>query len=320
MRWLKSSVRQGLKTLLVLCLAAGSPAAGQTAFVTCQSGEVLSIIDLTTGTQTAQWPVPGKPAGISVAADGAVFTVSPDSKTVRRFEPTGREAAQTQLDGGPIGVAHDAARGRLFISDWYNSRIWVLDDQTLETRGELTTGAAPAGLAISDDGRFLASADRDADQVSIFDAQTLNLFTRLDVGARPFGLRYAPDGRLFVGNVGTNDVSVIDEGGRQVTATIPVGARPYGVAFAQGRAFVSNQYEDSVSVIDLGTLRHEGKISVGEYPEGIDNTADGTRIVVANWFENTISVIDAKTLNVVNVFETGDGPRAFGEFLLGGEE
>jgi YVTN family beta-propeller protein len=312
-------VRQGLKGLVLLCLAAGSPVAGQTAFVTCQSGEVVSVIDLKTGQETARWAVPGKPAGISVAIDGSVFTVSPESKTVRRFAPTGKEAAQTRLDGGPIGVAHDAARGRLFISDWYNSRIWVLDDQTLDTRGELTTGAAPAGLAISDDGRFLASADRDADQVSVFNAETLSLVARLDVGSRPFGLRYAPDGRLFVGNVGTNDVSVIDAQGSRITATIPVGARPYGVAFAQGRAFVSNQYEDSVSVINLDTLRHETKISVGEYPEGVDNTADDSRIVVANWFENTISVIDAKTLTVVDVIETGDGPRAFGEFLLGGE-
>ena len=320
MRWSRRLARPALKAFALLCSVAGIPAAGDTAFVTCQNGEVLSILDLDTGEETAQWSVPGKPAGISVTSAGEIYTVSPDSKTIRRFARDGSELAQVQLDGGPIGVAHDADRGRLFISDWYNSRIWVLDDQTLQVSSELVTGAAPAGLALSDDGRFLASADRDGDQVSIFNAESLNTHAQITVGARPFGLRYAPDGRLFVGNVGTNDVSVIDAGGTTVTATIPVGERPYGVAFAAGRAFVTNQYEDSVSVIDLITLSHEAKIYVGEYPEGIDDTSDGKHLVVANWFGNTVSVIDAHSLTVVNEIATGDGPRAFGEFLLGGEE
>ncbi|WP_245306335.1 beta-propeller fold lactonase family protein [Roseovarius aestuariivivens] len=319
-RWSIASVRRGRKLLLCLCLAAGSPAAGDTAFVTCQNGEVLSILDIDSGEERARWLVPGKPAGVSVAPDGSVFTVSPDSKTIRKFSPDGALLGKIVLDGGPIGVAHDAVRGRLFVSDWYNSRIWVLNDETLDIQTELVTGAAPAGLALSDDGQFLASADRDADQVTVFLADTLTLHARVTVGIRPFGLRYAPDGRLFVGNVGSNDVSVIATDGSDVIETVPVGARPYGVAFAQGRAFVTNQYEDSVSVIDLSSLATIGKVSVGEYPEGIDNTSDGRRIVVANWFENTVTVIDAATLDVVNEIETGDGPRAFGEFVLGGKE
>lgn len=287
------------------------------AYVTCQNGEVISVLDLDNGDLVAEWPLPEKPAGIALFEDEFV-TISPDSKQVRRFDrASGTLLAETTLDGGPIGVALDPARGRLFVSDWYNARIWVLDSKNLTTLSELAVGAAPAGLALSGDGQLLASADRDADQVSIFDAATLKRQHTVDVGNRPFGLRFDPYGRLWVGNVGSNDVSVIDQG--QVIATVDVGDRPYGVAFAQGRAFVSNQYDNTVSVIDLTGFDERARVDVGEYPEGIDDTADG-RIVVANWFDNTVSVIDATTLEVLETIETGDGPRAFGEFVFGEDQ
>lgn len=306
-----------VRNALALAFLAAAPAFADVAYVTCQNGEVLSVIDLETG-QSQSWPVPGKPAGVAVGA--SVYTVSPDSKEVRRLSPDdGAELALTTLDGGPIGIALDEARGRVFVSDWYNARIWVLNAETLALLAELPTGAAPAGLALSGDGKWLASADRDADQVSVFDAETLELHTQVGVGTRPFGLGFGPQGRLFVGNVGSNDVTVIDPSSGAPLATVPVGERPYGVAFAKGRAFVSNQYEDSVSVIALDTLTPTARIDVGEYPEGIAATADGTRIVVANWFDNTISVIDAETLSVLKDHDTGDGPRAFGAFLLGGD-
>lgn len=309
-----------LAPTLAMTLAATSVAAGDLAYVTCQNGDGVSVLDLAQGTQHQHWDVSGKPAGVASHASG-VFTVAADSKTIRRHDPaTGDVQAQALLDGGPIGIAHDPRRNRVFISDWYHARIWVLNATDLTQTAELEVGAAPAGLALSDDGLLLASADRDADQVSIFDAETLGLLHRVDVGTRPFGLRFAPDGRLFVGNVGSDDLSVIDAARGVVLKTVAVGARPYGVAFAKGRAFVTNQYADTLSVIDLGTLTQVATLETGEYPEGIDTTSDGTGIVVANWFENSVIIFDAGTLSVIKNIETCDGPRAFGTFILGGNE
>ena len=121
-----------------------------------------------------------------------------------------------------------------------------------------------------------------------------------------------------MGNVGSNDVSVLDADTGDLLATVPVGDRPYGVAFAQGAAFVSNQYAGTVSVLDLATLDQRAVLTVGDYPEGIDTSADGSLVIVANWFDNTLSVIDAATLDVVHEIEVGDGPRAFGRFILSG--
>lgn len=311
--------RLGLRaTDLALCvipfLVAAQVAAGDLAYVTNQNSSDLSILDLDARTEIARIPIPGKPAGITLD-DKVIYTVSPDSKTVRKLSRTGEIQAETVLDGGPIGVALDKMRGRLFVTDWYNARLWVLDAATLETQQSLTTGSAPAGVALSPDGAWLVSADRDADQITIFDAETLAAHASVTVGLRPFAVTFGPDGRIFTADVGSDSLTVVDPATAKILATIPTGARPYGVAFAGGKGFVSNQYADTVTVFDLATLTPSDLIDVGEYPEGIGATTDGSVIVVANWFSNSVSLIDSTSHEIIGEIATGDGPRAFGTFI-----
>ncbi|MFD1156300.1 YncE family protein [Roseovarius aestuarii] len=317
MRW-----RRGLPAIRTLAVAifgcAAWPVAAEFAFVTNQNSSDLSVLDLEVHAEVARIAVPGMPAGIAVGR-GAFYTVSADSKEVRRFAlRDGALLAEVTLDGGPIGIAYGAVRDRVYVSDWYNARIWVLDAGDLSVTGELRTGSAPAGLVVSPDGTWLASADRDADQVSVFDLDSGELRYAVTVGVRPFGLSLGPRGRLFTADVGSDSVTVVDPQQGRVVTTIKVGTRPYGISFAQGSGFVTNQYADTVSVFDLETLSVTHTLQVGEYPEGTDVTGDGRFVLVANWFSNTVSVIDAQSKTVVGEIETGDGPRAFGRFVADG--
>ncbi|MQW89020.1 YncE family protein [Sinorhizobium saheli] len=318
MRSKRSSANSRIKLAVVLAaLALPGGALADYAYVTNQSSSDLSVVDLDRMVEVGRIAVPGQPAGVAVAPRlGAVFTVSPDAKMLRRFGmPAGAPVAERKLDGGPIGVAVDERRGRVFVSDWYNARVFVIAADGLATLTVLATGSAPAGLALSRDGRWLATADRDANQVSIFDAETLTLRHRVTVGLRPFGLTFSPDGRLFSADVGSNTVTAVDPASGRVLGHVTTRDRPYAVAFASGRGFVTNQYDDSVSVFDARSLAAIAVIDTGEYPEGIDASADGRRIIVANWFSNSLTVIDAESLEIVGEVTTGDGPRAFGRFV-----
>lgn len=320
------SVLRGTETrssgVLILCLLltvpTGAPAlAGSFAFVTNQSSSDLSVLDLDGRREIRRIPVDGQPAGIAVsAALNAFYTVSPDTKTVRRFSLSScKILAQTEVPGGPVGIAAAPPAGLVFVSDWYNARIFVLDAESLAAVGELETGGAPAGLVVAGDGSWLASADRDSNQVSIFDLPEMTLRARVTVGERPFGIAVDPQGRIHVANVGSDDVTIIDPQSATVTATVPVGDRPYGIAFAGGHAFTTDQYSDTVSVYRLSDFERDATLEVGEAPEGIDVTPDGRLIVSTNWFSNTVSLIDPVTINVIGEIGTGDGPRAVGRFI-----
>jgi 40-residue YVTN family beta-propeller repeat len=56
-------------------------------------------------------------------------------------------------------------------------------------------------------------------------------------------------------------------------------------------------------------------IPVGDKPEGISTHSDDQHVYVANWFDGTVSVIDANTLKVTETIKTGEGSRAFGQFI-----
>ncbi|PDT79740.1 beta-propeller fold lactonase family protein [Sinorhizobium sp. BJ1] len=315
----KRSSANSLRLLAAVLVGLATPdgTVADYAYVTNQSSSDLSVVDLDRMVEVGRISVAGQPAGIAVAPKlAAVFTVSPDSKMLRRYGiPGGAPVAERRLDGGPIGVAVDERRGRVFVSDWYNARVFVIAADGLATLKVLSTGSAPAGLALSPDGKWLATADRDANQVSIFDAETLTLQHRVTVGSRPFGVTFSPDGRLFSADVGSNTVTAVDPVSGRVLGRAATRERPYAVAFASGRGFVTNQYDDSVSVFDAQSLAAVALINTGEYPEGIDTSTDGRQIVVANWFSNSLTVIDSNSLKVIGEIATGDGPRAFGRFL-----
>jgi YVTN family beta-propeller protein len=79
--------------------------------------------------------------------------------------------------------------------------------------------------------------------------------------------------------------------------------------------FVTNQDDSTVSVVDTQSLKQIAVLNVGDKPEGISTHTDDQHVYVANWLDNNVSVIDANTLKVVNTIATGEGSRAFGEFI-----
>ena len=104
-------------------------------------------------------------------------------------------------------------------------------------------------------------------------------------------------------------------GTRQRVAALFAAVLCAAPSAADERAFVTNQYAGTVSVIDLDEWEKIADLPTGEYPEGIASSADGASVYVANWFDNSLVRIDVASLRVIAEARTGDGPRAFGQFI-----
>src|SRR5260221_450738 len=94
--------------------------------------------------------------------------------------------------------------------------------------------------------------------------------------------------RVYVANLGSDSVSVVDVDTNLVVATIPLQqfSRPQGLALTPDAAklYVTHENANFVSVIDTATNTVTTIVTVGSSPRGIDITPDGTRAFVANTF------------------------------------
>lgn len=302
--------------VMAVALAGASAAAGDLAFVTSQTADRLSVVDLGTGRILAEAHVPGAPAPVAYDAErGRAYVIAADTGRLHVLDEAARPVRTVDLGAGAFGLA--AGLGGVFVTDWYGARLTRLDAE-LRPVWSVPTGAAPAGVALAGrdaQGRALvATADRDADRIGIFDAETGARRHHVPTaGAHPFGLTFH-EGLLYSADVQGDVVSVVDPVAGRRVGQVPTGSHPYAVAFAGGRGFVTDQYDGTVTVFDPATRQVVATVAVGDYPEGIAPLPDGSGVAVANWDSDTLTVLDAQSLEILHQIEMPPGPRAFGSF------
>lgn len=136
--------------------------------------------------------------------------------------------------------------------------------------------------------------------------------TVVPVGAGSEGFDVSPDGKeIWVGNAGDGTVSIVDVGGKKVSATLAVdvrGANRLKFSPDGKQAFVSTLGGPDVTVIDRVSRKVVKRIPVGHGAAGIVMQPDGARAFVACSPDGYVAVIDLKSLEVVGRIEVGEGP------------
>jgi len=118
--------------------------------------------------------------------------------------------------------------------------------------------------------------------------------------------------RVYVSNLLSNNVSVIDGSTNQVIATVPVGNSPEVLEVNSGinMIYVANVGSGTVSVVDGASNTVTATILLGSSSAPIGVAVDSTRnlIYAANSGLGTVSVIDGKTNTVTATVQEGSTP------------
>ena len=299
------------------------------AYITNQGSHDVSVIDLASQKLVATVAVGRSPAGVVASSRiGRVFVTNPDSKTISVIDMRERKVVDTWAAGeGAVGIDAAPDGSQVFAADWFRNELLVYDSRVTAGVGPgrnnpvatIAVGKAPAGVAASDRPGTVFVAERDDDSVALVDVNTRRVRARASVGRHPFALLFdAPRQRLYVLNVQSDDVSVLDTrdpNRLDLIATVAVGKAPYGAALAVGGSllYVTNQHDDTVSMIDAATLKPLRTLSGFGYPEGV--AAHGDRLYVVNWMNDNVSVLDARSGRALHTIATGRNSRGFGAFI-----
>jgi YVTN family beta-propeller protein len=185
---------------------------------------------------------------------------------------------------------------------WSAGDPWTSRVLRSATAQQVATPTRSSPIAITSDDQFVWSVNPDNNSVSVFSvAVTPGVkVAEVPVGIEPWCVAITPDNaKVYVTNMASGTVSVINATTRAVTKTIPVGTEPFGCALSPDgkKLYVANQSSDDMSLINTATDIVTKTIRpVGPKPHGIAVSADGTKVYVTQFLSQSKGDTDQRPL------------------------
>jgi YVTN family beta-propeller protein len=247
-------------------------------FVTDSAGNAVSIISDSTNTVIATLPMGNSPIGIAYdSGKSEIFVTSfgltasvleqtpsatggvptPPAQTISGIasvisDKTNAVVATVPVGTSPYGVAYDAGKGEIFVTNTYSNSnsVFVISDSTNSVVATIPVGNQPFFIACDSGKGELFVANSGDNTVSVISDSTNVVVATIPVGIQPEGVAYDADkGEIYVTNYGSNTISVISDITNTVVANIPIviaETAPSAIAYDpdKGEIFVANFYAD----------------------------------------------------------------------------
>jgi YVTN family beta-propeller protein len=208
------------------------------AFVTDFRSNDLYALDLRTGKSIPILFPDGtcfEPHGIDISEDGTTLYVAcAGGAWIYTVDVKTRKPGRTVITGpGAYGVAVDAPRHEVWVTNQTANDVSVIDERTLKVLATIPVGKGPALLVSTPDGRAVYVADQVGGQVTVIDAATRRVTATIPVAAQPHGPDVTGDGKyVYVASIGGNAVTIIRTADNKVVSVIPSPSGSNEVAIA----------------------------------------------------------------------------------------
>ncbi|HEV2449950.1 MAG TPA: YncE family protein [Thermoplasmata archaeon] len=245
-------------------------------FVRGNLGNDLSVVNLTTGLDVRDIPVPYSQHSLlnvqSLLTDpgtGRLYAANANAGNVSVVSgSTDAVVASVAVGGSPYGLALDPATRTIFVSDYGASNVTAFSSQSLRTVANVTVGTAPGPILFDPASDQVFVANSGTANVSVLNASTRTLVATLAVRAHPEALALdTVNDRVDVlsQNAGSAAVTVLNAGNDTVRATVVVGGAAGDLLFVPSldRLFVAVSSAGNVTVVSPLTDRIVGSAGTG---------------------------------------------------------
>ncbi|GMU20079.1 MAG: hypothetical protein AMXMBFR13_01800 [Phycisphaerae bacterium] len=284
----------------------------------------VSIVDMETLLVEAIVPVGDRPNGVQVSPDGRTAVVANlDSTftTLVDLETHTAAPVTTAFRNSEVRISPDGAYAYVSVVSGGDGVLRInLATKTVEGPKVATgdMGGIPilfspsSGIALSHDGRTLATCNSLSNNVSILNTESWSEVIRVPVGAFPVRAVFSPDDRhLYVSNFNDDSVSVVRNAGAasSVIGTITTGDGPFELVLAPDAAYlaVGNYHAKTISVVPLPAATVMTTIPLAGEPIGLSAGTRGDRFYAAVNGGDFL-ILDAHTHQIIDSVNTGAVP------------
>ena len=192
--------------------------------------------------------------------------------------------------------AFAADAGKAYVTN-QDGNVSVIDLATMETTGTVDIQATGTrGIGITDDGKFLITANKDEGTISVVELAT-NKVKKIAVGKNPEFVRVFK-GLVFVSTEPSS------KGGPP--------PKPGEIAKEEAKDDDDDKTPARIAVVDLKKGKKVREVVGGPETEGVEFSKNGKQIIITNEADNTITVHNYKTgklIKTVKTTEYGERPR-----------
>ena len=176
----------------------------------------------------------------------------------------------------------------------------------------------PAGLAVSNDGRFLYVAENVSDGLAVVDVARRVVVQRLITDRYPYAV-VSNANRVYVSAWGASTINVFavgKDGLLQRKPSIAVSRHPSTMLLRGSRLYATSAASNQISVVENGKLVNILTDSApagpreGSTPNGLELSSDGTRLFVAEADNNAVAVFDVASKKLLGRIPTDWYPSA----------
>ena len=308
-------MKNWLLTLLLTTTSAVVVAATPRVFVTNETGNSVSVINLNTNQVEATIKVGKRPRGIGKAPDGSVIYVAVSGEdSIAVIDPTTLKVLRKFGSGPDPETFAVHPNGNLYISNEENAKASVFNPKSGKLIAEIKVGIEPEGVAIAPDGTRAIVTSESTNMLHVIAIPEHKIVANILVGARPRAVSFSADSKIaYATSEISGEVKKVDVASGKIIGRAPLAddkAKPKDILPSRDgkRLFVAGGRANRVFVLDERTLDILNQIPVGKRVWGLALTRDGKRLYTTDGASNQVSVIDTDANKVVATIPVGEMP------------
>ena len=216
----------------------------------------------------------------------------------------------------PHGIDVDPKTGNLLVTTELPSMLLMVDPRARKVLKEYDVkGKAPHLVKLAADRVWAYTSNTDTGTLSAVNLQTGEVKV-IPIGERPQGMAFSPDGRrLYVTNMNSHSISIIDTQAKTRTGDIPTGKGPVRIMITpDGKTAVyALQQGEAVGFANTETRKEEAQVKLTGQPVSLTFSADNRSAFSAVQSQDKIFVISLARREIEKVISAppGSGPDPY---------
>lgn len=306
---------------------------GSTAYVVNQSGDSVSIVNISsnsvTGTVDDTLNTLEGPTAIAITPDGTtayITNYSPDGNSVSILDVATNAITGIVSDGDfnqPVDVAITPDGTTAYVTNEGNNTVSIIDVGTNMVTGTVsdpdTLLSTPTAIAIKPDGSqaFIVNQNSTVAILEISTNTIVGLISNLGAPATPYDVIVTPDSATaFISNASENQIFVVQED-TAITATGATDPRNLAIT-PSGTVFYAIQANNTVQIYSASNYSSLGLVSdplsTFYLPFAMAITPNGLTGYITNLYGNSVSILFIA--NAINPPSSFQGCSTSDTFLL----